>query len=186
MFYFLRKLILGNAMHYARWIRYASLLGLVISLFVSASNTYFVLEAPRDWGTLDLTAESTTYFTFAGSLAGRCVGLIALAFDSAGHALFWGSLWNLGRRLRGTVADATLAPAFRQLALAFGGFVLLRGLAIATLLAGFGAFGGRSHYALTIGNTGLLLGGLAGLIAWCVARLLAQAAAVAAENSGFV
>jgi hypothetical protein len=71
-------------------------------------------------------------------------------------------------------------------ALAFAGFVLLRGLAVATLLSAYLAFGGRAHYSLTIGNTGLLMGGLAGLIAWCVGRLLQQAADIAAENAGFV
>jgi hypothetical protein len=173
-------------MRHASWIRFASLAGLAISLLVAGANVFFVLNAPGNWASLDLTAGTTTYFTFAGTTAGKAVGLLALALDTAAHVLFWLALWALGRHLDGAISDARIALAFRRLALAFGGFVLLRGLAIATLLAAFWAFGGRSRFALDIGDTGLLLGALAGLIAWSVARLLKQAGDVAAENAGFV
>jgi hypothetical protein len=133
-----------------------------------------------------MTAGATTYFTFAATATGRSVGLLALLLDTAAHVLFWSALWRLGHRLGGQLSDARVALAFHRVALAFAGFVLLRGLAVATLLSAYLAFGGRAHYSLTIGNTGLLMGGLAGLIAWCVGRLLQQAADIAAENAGFV
>jgi hypothetical protein len=173
-------------MRRTHWIRSASLAGLAISLFTAAANVFFLLTLPGNWPSLDLAAGATTYFTFAGTTAGKGLGMLALAFDTAGNALFWLALWSLGRRLEGALSDVRIALAFRQVALAFSGFVLLRGLAIATLLAGFATFGGRTRFALNIGDTGLLLGSLAGLVAWCVAGLLKQAGDVAAENAGFV
>lgn len=172
-------------MRYASWIRIASAFGLLTCLFVFASNLFFLLSV-AGWPSLDVTAGSTTYFTFAATAIGKSVGLLALLFDTAANVLFWVALWRLGYRLGGPISDTSVASAFHRLALSFAGFVLLRGLAMATLLAAYLAFGGRGHYGLTMGNTGLLLGGLAGLIAWCVARLLAQAADIAAENAGFV
>lgn len=173
-------------MPYARFVRVAALLGLAISLFLAASNACFVLAATRGWPSLDLTAGATTYFTFADSPTGKGVGLLALCFDATAAAVFWLALWHLGRRLAGPISDIRIARAFQRLAWAFGCFVLLRGLAIATLLAAYLALGGRARYSLELGHTALLLGALAGGIAWCVARLLAQASDLAAENAGFV
>jgi hypothetical protein len=173
-------------MRHTHWIRSASLAGLAVSLFAAATNVFFLLSLRTNWPSLDLAAGATTYFTFAGTAAGKGFGMLALAFDTGGNVLFWLALGGLGRRLDGAISDVRIALAFRQVALAFSGFVLLRGLAIATLLAGFATFGGRARFALNIGDTGLLLGALAGLIAWCVAGLLKQAGDVAAENAGFV
>lgn len=172
-------------MVYARWIRIASLFGLGTCLLMAAADLFFVRTVPG-WPSLDLAAGTTSYFTFAATPAGRIVGMLALLLDTLANATFWLALWQLGRRLGAPLSDSRVAVAFRRLALAFGAYVLLRGLAMATLLVAYLAFGGRTHFGLNVGDTGLLLGGLGGLIAWCVARLLRQAAEVATENAGFV
>ena len=170
---------------HGRWIAVLATLGLLSSLISHVFAFWVLSNADANWVQLDIAPLQMGVDAFAGSVDGKRYGGLAAALMLLGSVLLWASFIRLGLAVqRATGFGRHLDGAFRGIALALLVFLISRVLAAAVL------FLAREQLAPGMGVNiaeGMLLPWvLAVCVAWMVAKLLAEASRVDAENRSFV
>lgn len=159
--------------------------GFLLTSFDYLAQVFFVLVSEDNMSRLTIGLDRITFSALAGSETGRIIGMVALMLAATGSLLPWIALLALGKALqKHAPISVGITQAFRRLALAFVAFALLRGMAATVMLIAAGMPDER--LSLTINNTGLLVGAIAALAAYCVSQILQQGIVLAEENQGFV
>lgn len=161
-----------------------AVIGLLLTFCRYGAEVFFLAGAGGTSG-LVISLDEITFNAIATRPGGRAIGLLALGMAAIGSLLPWFALRGLGLSLqRHAPITPEVALAFRRLALSFVAFALLRSASAAIMLVAARMF--DPDIALTINGTGLLVGVIAALAAYCVSQILRQAIALAEENQSFV